>query len=37
MKTCVSSIKAITMIKELNAGLKHVTWYQEYVDASFTE
>ena len=25
MKTCVSLIKAITMIKEINAGLEHVT------------
>ena len=25
MKTCVSLIKAITMIKELNLALKHVT------------
>ena len=37
MKTCVSLMKAITSIKELIIALEHVTWCQEYVDASFTE
>ena len=37
MKTCVSLIKVITLIKDLNIALEHVTWCQEYIDMSFTE
>ena len=37
MKTCISLMKAVTSIKELNIALEHVTWCQENVDASFTE
>ena len=35
--TCVSFMKAIISIKELNIALEHETWCQEYVNASFTE
>ena len=37
MRTCVSFMKVVILIKELNIALKYVTWCQEYVDVSFTE
>ena len=37
MKTFISFMNAITSIKEQNIALKHVTWCQEFVGASFTE
>ena len=31
MKTCVSLVKAISSIKDLNKAHEHLTWCQEYV------